>query len=284
MTEIVNEEQHTYWNEEGGPKWVEYQDKLDAQLQWVADKLLEIAHVQHGEHVLDIGCGCGATTLAFAKAVGYEARVTGVDLSEPMLDHARQRAHEDGFAQAEFHQCDAQVHHFGTHTYDLAVSRFGVMFFEDPVAAFANIRSALKPGGRLVFLCWRSPKENPWATIPMQAAAQHIEPPEAPAPGAPGPFAFADPDHVKTILTDAGYTDIRIDPYTQEAILGGGGSLEDSIDFIFSIGPMSRVVKDATPEQLKKIRASVTEALGPYHTPDGIKMDSATWVVTAGNG
>ena len=283
MNQIVNEEQTAYWNEEAGPKWVQFQEKLDHQMQWIADKLLEVAAVCPGERVLDIGCGCGATTLALAEGVGAEGRVTGADFSEPMLDHARGRAAKVGLSNVDFIRCDVQTHAFEGGVYDATVSKFGVMFFEDPVTAFTNMRAALKPKGRLSFLCWRPAMENEATRIIQAALAKHIELPK-PEPDAPGQFSLADPHRVRRILGDAGYTNIRMDPYDNQSIFGGGGDIEETLEYLFTIGPVQSLTKDLDDEKCDHIRETLRDVLGEYMTPEGVKMNAAIWIVRADNG
>src|ERR1700722_16858165 len=188
-----NAAQIAYWNETAGPSWVAMQDDLDRELRELGLAAMAALAPRAEERLIDIGCGCGATTLELARRVGPGGGVLGVDISAPMLGVARERAAAEGLAQAGFLPVDG------------AFSRFGVMFFEDPVAAFANIRAAVSPRGRLAFVCWRALAENPWMTVPMAAILPLLPaPPPAQTPGAPGPFAFADRDRLFAILRDAG--------------------------------------------------------------------------------
>ena len=230
--------------------------------------------------MIDIGCGCGDTTLELARRVGAGGSVLGADISAPMLDVARRRAGEAGLAQASFVQADAQAHAFAADV-DAVFSRFGVMFFADPAAAFANIRRALKPGGRLAFVCWRPLPENPWMTVPFAAAAPLLPAaPPPPDPFAPGPFAFADPVRVRGILVEAGFADIAIDPHDEKV---GWGDLEQSAQVSLRVGPLGAVVRD-NPQLAGPIEAAVREGLRPYLTETGVLLDLATWIVTARNG
>ena len=188
----ANAGQIDYWNDEAGPKWVRLQELLDHQLADLGLFVVERAAPAAGERVLDIGCGCGASSLELAQRVGPKGSVLGVDVSEPMLARARERARHAGVDNLQFQRGDAQVTPFEPGSFDLVHSRFGIMFFEDPPAAFANMRRALAPNGRVTFVCWQPLSENPWMRIPMAAALPHIELPPIPAPGAPGPFALGD--------------------------------------------------------------------------------------------
>src|SRR5258705_5710546 len=198
-----NAEQIAYWNERG-KQWVAVNDMLDAMIGPLGRHALDRARVAPGEAVLDVGCGCGDTTLELARRVGPSGRVLGVDISAPMLGRARERARAAGATHVIFEQADAQTHAFTAASFDLILLRFRVMFFVDPTAAFANLRPALRSGGRLTFVCWQGFPKNPWMAVPLMAAMPHIKLPTPPAPDAPGPFAFGDDGRVRTILADAG--------------------------------------------------------------------------------
>jgi SAM-dependent methyltransferase len=230
--------------------------------------------------VLDVGCGCGDTTLAAARRAA-RGRVLGVDISAPMLARARARAAEAGLANAEFLQADAQTHRFAPASVDVVVSRFGVMFFADPAAAFQNLRDALIPGGRLAFACWQSLPENPWMLVPVMAAAQHVPLPPPPAPGAPGPFAFAERPRVEAILSGAGFVDVDFRTFAPSITVGGEGGLDDAVEFILQLGPLAAAFREAKrPDAMPAVTAAVREALGPYVTPRGVVMASKAWIVT----
>ncbi len=273
----ANAAQIAYWNEAAGQTWVDLQDDLDRQIEPLGRAVLAALALKPGENVLDVGCGCGQSTLALAELVGPSGSVLGADISQPMLTLAKARS--GGAPQVAYVEADAQTFPLEAGRFDAVHSRFGVMFFEDPTAAFANLRRALKPGGRLAFLCWRSIFENPIMTLPMQAAAKHLPPAEPPAPGAPGPFAFADADRVRAILTDAGFAGIAIAP---QDMLGGGNTLEDAVGMALRVGPLGRMLRehpDAGPAALDDIRAALAA-----HVTDGlVRLPSATWIVTAHN-
>ena len=276
-----NAEQITYWNQQAGPTWVAVQSMIDKQIRPLGRLAMDRAELHAGNRVLDVGCGCGDTTLELAKRVAPGGEVLGVDISAPMLTRAAQQAKAAGITTARFELTDAQTSEFAGH-FDLLFSRFGVMFFADPAAAFTNLHSALHAGGRLAFVCWQSAMENPWMTVPMAAALQHIPPPPMPAPGAPGPFAFADPDHVRGVLSTAGFTDVALEPVRMALTIGGDGDLDSTVDFLLKMGPTARALREADdPELLPLVAASVREALVPYQTDSGVRMDSASWIVTA---
>lgn len=273
-----NAEQITYWNEQGGPRWVRLQETLDQQLESFGQAVMDRLAIGRGERVLDVGCGCGETSLALARRVGPEGSVLGIDISTVMLEHGRARG--AGVANVRFLAADAQTHAFRPASFDVLFSRFGVMFFEDPRAAFANLAQALVPGGRLGFHCWKSFPENPWMTVPFFAALQHVPPPTPLPPNAPGPFAFADAERVRGILTDAGLAEIDFES-RNDSMGVGTGSLDDAVDFALQMGPASIAIREATPDTVAKVKASVREALGPYQTSDGVRLATSSWVVTA---
>ncbi len=284
MPEVLsNEEQITYWNEKAGPKWVALQERLDAQLDPFGRAVFDQIGLRPGERVLDIGCGCGATTLEAAARVSPSGAATGADISRPMLERARERAKAGAVANVSFIEADAQVFAFTPGEFDATISRFGVMFFADPAAAFANIRRALKPGGTLCFICWRPMMENPWVLIPLQAAAKHIELPPPPEPGAPGPFAFADAERVRGILNSAGYANVQIDKHDARLSIGGTKNLDKSVESAMDIGPVSSLLMDKDDTIRQKVRDSIREALEPLLTPNGVIMDWAAWIVSARN-
>jgi SAM-dependent methyltransferase len=273
-----NAEQITYWNEQGGPRWVKLQEALDRQLASFGRIVMDRLAIGSGERVLDVGCGCGETSFELARRVGPKGAVLGVDISTVMLERARERGR--GVGNVEFVVADAQTHAFAPASFDVVFSRFGVMFFQDPHAAFVNLVNALRPGGRLGFHCWKALADNPWMTVPLFAALQHVPPPTPPPPNAPGPFAFADAERVRGILADAGLAEIEFE--SRNDTMGvGTGSLDDAADFAMQMGPASIAIREATPETVAKVRASIREALAPYRTSDGVQLATSSWVVTA---
>lgn len=273
-----NEQQIEFWNGAVGERWVAMQNMLDAGMAEIAAKALSSARAKPGMRVIDIGCGCGTTTLALAEMVGPQGAVTGVDISMPMLGHAKARA-ASAKSAAKFVQADASDYAFKPEN-DLVFSRFGVMFFADPPAAFANIRKALKPGGRLVFACWRSAPENAWAAVPFAAARDLL--PEQPQadPTAPGPFAFADSERLKNILEKAGYKNIRIEKL--DTHMNMGVSLDAAAEMSTKAGPLARALGGIDDDALKnKIRERVKEAMAKYESANGVSAPAACWLVEA---
>jgi SAM-dependent methyltransferase len=278
----TNEEQRAYWNEQAGPVWVAFQERLDAQIRPHGELALEALAPGAGERVLDVGCGCGETVLALAERVGPSGTVLGVDVSAPMLALAQQRLEAAGVSHATLRMGDAQSAELGAEAFDAVFSRFGVMFFEDPVAAFANLRAALRPGGRMVFVCWRSPQENPWLTGPMAAVAPLVALPPPPPADAPGMFALADPARLRRVLDDAGFSDLVVEGREPE-IVPGGGSLEEAVDTFLSVGPVGRALREAGAD--KEVRLRVAEAVGRVFEQSlqggSVRMGSAVWLVRA---
>ena len=221
---IANTDQAERWNSgEDVAHWIDNQARYDRMNEPFTAMILETAALRPGSHVLDVGCGCGGTTLAAARLIA-PGQAVGIDLSAPMLARARAGAEAAGHGNAVFQQGDAQVHPLAPTRFDAVISRFGVMFFADPVAAFANIRSATRPAGRLVFVCWQPLAANQWLLVPGAALAEHVPPPAGPGSGdGPGMFGFADPDRVRSVLTAAGWRDIEITSEHVSILVGGGG-------------------------------------------------------------
>ena len=277
MTEpapIANTAQFDYWNNQAGRTWAALQQQLDQQIAPLGLAAMRALAPQPGQRVLDIGCGCGDTTLELARRVAPGGSVLGLDISAPMLAVARERAaRQPGI---EFLQADAQTAQFES-KFNAAFSRFGVMFFGDPAIAFATIATALHPGSKLTFVCWRTPTENIWMSVPFLAAQSLLPVLPADDPEAPGPFAFANPDRVRSILHDAGYANITITPHDEPI---GGFDLETATHLALRVGPLGRLLREA-PEQTDNVQAAVREALQRYDSAEGIWMKSATWIVQA---
>lgn len=279
MSSDVNAEQSEYWNEQAGPKWVDMQDFLDGQLGPLGLAAMERLGSLEGALVADIGCGCGSTSLELAGRVG-PGSVYGFDLSSPMLTRARERAAAGGVENAHFLQADAQTHRFETRV-DAVFSRFGVMFFADPAAAFSNLRSAMKPDGKLAFVCWRELRENEWMMIPLMAALEHLPPPELPAPDAPGPFSFADDGRLRGILDAAGFKQVEIDRHDADLRIGDGRELRDIVGILMQIGPTNRLLQEASEEVREQVFASIEASLRPFEDGAGLTMRGSTWLVSA---
>ena len=250
---------------------------MDRQLGPLGDLVRERLAATPGEAVVDVGCGTGQTTLQLADAVGPNGRVVGVDVSTPMLALARERAR--GRDNVSFLEADAQTHSFAPATFDALYSRFGVMFFDDPVAGFANLGAAMRPDGRLSFVCWRSPEFNLWMSEGVRVIAPLIPPPSPPPPDAPGPFAFADADRVRAILTSAGWTAIEIDPHDTTVTVAA--NLDEAIAGLQEVGPTALLLREAPTDTraaaLDVLRAAFAGRIGS----DGLQAPAAVWIVHA---
>jgi len=272
-----NEQQIEYWNGRVGQRWAAQQERIDWNLAEVTEAVIPFARAKPGEHILDIGCGCGTATLMLARAVRPNGSVAGVDISAPMLAVARARAHS-GQADIPFIEADASVYDFQP-TFDLVFSRFGVMFFADPFAAFANIHKAVAPKGRLAFVCWRSMPENMWAAAPF-AAAKHLLPPqEAPDPYAPGPFAFADGARLTDILSRAGFHDVALTKF--DGAMNMGDTAAEAANEALNIGPLARAAAELDDAARAKILDVVATAMQKFAGPRGIAPAAACWLVSA---
>jgi len=279
---IANTDQAERWNSgEDLAHWLDNQARYDRMNEPFTALILDAAAFRPGAQVLDVGCGCGGTTLAAARLIAPGQGV-GVDLSGPMLARARARAEAAGLGNAVFQQGDAQVHPFGPARFDTVISRFGTMFFADPVAAFANVRSAVRPGGRLIFVCWQPLAANQWLLVPGAALAEHVPPPPGFGSGdGPGMFAFADPDRVRPILAAAGWRDIEITSEPRSILVGGGGSVDDAVEFLRT-GSMGRMMlAGADADTVDRAVASVRAALTPYADAEGVHLDAGVWLVQA---
>ena len=229
-----NEPQAKFWANVG-PIWAAMQDQLDAQVAEHGQSALDVAAAQPGERVLDVGCGTGTTAVQLAAAVAPDGVVVALDLSQTMVDAASARAEAAGASNISFLTAHAQAHAFEADAYDLIFSRFGVMFFADPVAAFANLRSGLRAGRRMVFSCWQGAADNPWVSKPIMAARQHIEFPMGGDPTAPGPLSLTDPERVRSILGEAGYAEVNLQDVRLQVQLGD--TLEEAVDFMYTLNP-----------------------------------------------
>lgn len=274
----ANEEQWAYWNRAEARHWVDHQRRYDEMLEPFGAAVLDTAAVTQTERVLDVGCGNGATTRRAARTAP-EGGALGIDLSEGMVERARELAKSEGLANVEFEQDDAQTRAFQPE-FDCAISRFGVMFFDDPVAAFANIRSSLRDGGRVVFGVWQDLLANEWLAIPAGGLLEHIAMPDLGQPG-PGPFSLSDADHVRHVLDAAGYSDIALDGLQTQMLVGGRGTLDEAVDFLRNTGIARALLDEAPPDVEQRAMATVRELLEPRMTPEGLRLRGSAWLVTA---
>ncbi|MDP1836893.1 MAG: methyltransferase domain-containing protein [Reyranella sp.] len=271
-------EQAAYWNGPGGQGWLASYARLERSLLDIGKTVLAMAAARTGERVIDIGCGNGGTTQALAAAVGPSGHVLGVDISEPLIGAAR--AHR--VSNATFVVGNAATHPFEAASYDLVFSRFGVMFFGDPVAAFRNFQQALKPAGRLAFVCWRKPDENPWGLVPVRAAAPFLPPLPRPGPEDPGQYAFGDPARVERILKESGFSAISIEPLDVPIWMGADAA--EVVANAGRFGPLARAFADATPEQIEKAKSAIATVLKPHESAAGVVLPGACWLVRASAG
>jgi SAM-dependent methyltransferase len=236
-----NADQIAFWNGPTGQRWTDRQQVQDIMLAPVAELLIDRAKARVGERIVDVGCGCGATTIALAQKVGPAGHVFGIDVSAPMLGRARQIAPRG--LPVDFELADATVYPFEPASADLLVSRFGVMFFAEPALSFANMRMALRPSGRLAFACWREPRDNPWLMAPLQAVYKHAPRLPQPGPDDPGPFSFASEQRVVGILGEAGFTAINMERCDLSLDIAVGRGLETAVETAVEMGPAARALE-----------------------------------------
>lgn len=280
----ANAEQIRYWNEEAGPVWLAYREQLDAQIRPFGELAMDRAALRQGERVIDVGCGFGETSLELARRVGQGGGVLGIDISTAMLEEARKATASAGLANTHFKNADAQTHSFEQGAFDVIYSRFGVMFFADPAAAFANLRTALRPGGRLAFVCWQALKENQWAQVPLAVALRHVPAPQPP-PDAPGPFALADRERVQQILRAAGFTEITIKDVHTLLGVGGGTDVASTVEFLMNTGSLGRLLRDVADDSIRsRVRKEMPAALEPFTKNGTVRLGAAVWIVEAALG
>ncbi|MGO4712702.1 class I SAM-dependent methyltransferase [Bradyrhizobium sp. 2TAF24] len=272
-------DQQAFWNGEAGRQWTDFQDTLDITFAPVLQHTLARAAVRPGERVIDVGCGCGASSVVLADQVGPTGEVLGIDISQEMLTRARARM--PAGAPLTYLQADAATHRFPAGHFDLLASRFGVMFFDDPIAAFSNLAAALRPGGRVAFACWRQPRDNPYFMLALQQAYKHVPKLPEMKPDDPGPFAFAAQARVERILTAAGFTSIALEPFDTSLDMAGGRGLDHAVTVALSIGPAARALEGQPPEKTAATAQSMREAFAAFQHGDNVKLPAAVWIVTA---
>jgi len=275
----ANAEQLEYWST-AGEKWRTYRRQIDRLLSGVTDRLLQRAAPVPGESAIDVGCGAGDTTLRLAATVG-EGRVLGIDVSQALLEVAQERARSGGIGNVEFLFADAQVHAFAAGAHDLIASRFGVMFFNDPVTAFGNLARALRPGGRFAFASWGPLSQNPWFLVPHEVAVRHLGAPEPQAPHAPGPMAFADAAYVEGLLTEAGLE--AVDVAVELVVLDGGDNAQAAATLSCNLGPASRRIREtgASAEVQNRIAADIAGEFRRYAGADSVMIPAAIHYIAA---
>jgi len=274
-----------WWQDRAGRVWAELSDATDRQLDPLGRLAIARLAPRPGERVLDVGCGAGQTALELAAAVGPSGTVLGVDISEALLARAQERiTNTAGASNVQLLRADAGRHPFAPPPWGGLFSRFGVMFFDEPRAAFENLRAALAPkSGRLSFVCWQAMERNPWAVEPLRAVQRAL--PQLPAPpplaGAPGPFAFADPDHVSAVLASAGFRAVDIESRTLAMHVGGASTVDEATSYLMRIGPASRLIADADESLRPVARAAIERAIAGFAGENGVWCDAAVLLVTA---
>ena len=274
-----NAQQIEFWNGPVGEKWARLQRTIDGLMKPFSEAAIARLAPRPGERVLDIGCGAGDTALMLADRVQGHGFVLGVDVSRILLQRATARAAAIPEYPIRFLEADAASHRFEPAAFDALHSRFGVMFFADPPAAFANLARALKPGGRLVFVCWRDRRENEWVRVPAKVAHKHTDLPPAPPPTEPGPFAFAEKARIETLLAGAGFRDIAIEPLDLKLVWGRDPRA--ATETLMEMGPVGAAMIDKPEPVRAAVMAALEEALAAHLTPAGVGLATATWLVAA---
>jgi SAM-dependent methyltransferase len=274
--------QIAYWNDRTAANWTTLQARIDPIFAPITALALRRAAVQPGERVLDVGCGCGDTVLQLARLVGPRGHVLGVDVSAPMSAHARERIVAAGIAHAEIVVADAAKYDFPPAERDVVFSRFGVMFFADPVAAFGNLRRATRSSGRLLWVVWRALAENPWFAVPLEATLPLLPPASPGDPNNPGPFALADPDRVRRLLEAAGWRNTSFERHDLSLRLAAADEAATAAEITTWMGPLARRLAPSTDAGMKSaVLHAIADALQDHVTDDGIVLTAAVWIVSA---
>ena len=278
--EDKNIKQRQFWSGAGGDVWVNKQREMDIMLNPLGDRVIERLDLKSDAKIIDIGCGCGATTLEIAKKI-TQGEILGVDISEPMLDKSAETAREMSLSNISFEVKDVQVDVMPQNYFDVAFSRFGVMFFEDPFEAFKNIHSSLKEDGLLSFVCWQNASLNPWQSLSIQVIKEFLDLP-APAPKSPGPFAFEDKTYLEEILRESGFKGLEILDNQEDIVMFSGKSIREACEDYLTINPVvTEMLKNSKPELTEEILEALVIKFSNFHQNDGLLFPSATWIVTA---
>jgi len=281
MNTLANADMNEFWNGAGGEKWLRFQDTMDINLKPFGHKAITAANILPGETVLDIGCGCGDTTFELARLVGSSGQVLGLDISQPLLARAEALSESTAEKNIMFKCGDAQEFAFAESTFDLLFSRFGVMFFDNPVTAFSNLQKSLKPGGRLTFICWQPLMKNEWVKTSLKVVARHISLPAPSGPEEPGPMSFGDPKRVARILKASGFSDICINAC--DTAFTVGRDLDEAVAFLTQMGPAAAAISQSEVDEKEKVKIArdMQQTLQQFATKAGITLSAATWIVSA---
>ena len=277
---FANTEQAQFWAARA-PSWLSLETHHERVIGPAGRMAMDRLDPHPGHYIIDLGCGTGQTTLELADRVAPDGRAVGVDITAALLDRARQHAADAGTANVEFHHADVQSSDLGSARYDGAFSRFGVMFFADPVAAFKNVHRSLKPGAVLSFACWQPVTSNDWMLVPAQAAVSVLgTPPELPPPDAPGPFSLADPDRVRTILGSAGFRTIDIEGH-DDLMRTPAQHIPETADSSLRVGAVQRMLEGADPESVQRVRTAIEEAMRARLRDGEVALSRSVFLVRA---
>jgi SAM-dependent methyltransferase len=269
------------WNSEASVGWSSRPEMYDAMLGELGEQVLRAAGLTAGERVLDVGCGAGQLTLQAAQQVGPQGSVVGVDVAVELVALSARRAAAASLGQVDVLEADAQDHAFPSSGFDAIISRFGVMFFADPIAAFTNLLGASRPGGRLAFVAWQAATSNEWVTVPIAAMVPHVGAPTLPPPGAPGPFAFGDADRIRSVLTTAGWSDVAIEDLQTTVPVGGARTAEGAVEFTSADTFGRMLLGNADASQRSAALTALRQAYQTHTQSDGVRLNAAAWLVTA---
>jgi SAM-dependent methyltransferase len=281
MTDQPNAGMAEFWNGNGGKNWVSREARLESSLKVFGQQAVNAGGITAGHRIVDIGFGCGETSIELAQQVEPDGQVNGVDISETMVAAAEKKALEKGVTNVSFECADAQTKAFPSDSYDLVFSRFGVMFFDDPVSAFKNIYASLKPGGRLAFVCWAPRDQNAWVGLPLQVVAKHLSLPAPPGNDEPGPFSLSEESRVNDILSSAGFTNISVESFQTPFVLGG--NVDEASSFLMQLAPSGSAINnaDADEKTRERIALDMAELLKSHVNNEGVSMSAAALLVTA---
>ncbi len=271
-----------YWNAGAGEHWAASYERYDELLGGYGRAAISALDVEADEHVLDVGCGAGGMTLDIARLLAPRGTVVGIDLSKQMIAVARERAAAEGLTNVEFIEGDVTQYPFEPTSFDAFTSRFGVMFFEDPDVAFRRLAELLTSGGRAAFVCWQAASSNEWMSVPMDAMLKHVPAPPPSDPLAPGPFAFADAERLRSILASSGFEEVMIDPIAMDQRLGA--DVDDAVGFMMSRSSVQALLAPAREAEQQAAVLEVRDALGPHARDGGVFLGGAAWLVTAHTG